>query len=365
MAIPMQSPWWAATQELTNQEENMTQLNLSGRPSSDKSQNSTKEPRDGSITNQTVGALGALAMFAAVIVIGSCTGSSKPVVVQQPTQPVAPVSAPAVATPAPVPAPVQAKAKSRKRRPTTVSYVNPEYGVSFSFPRQYSLKSGDAAQLSWGDLGPFQMDFVQPGGMTLAGVQLPDHAYPGSDFKSAFVNLSVNPRMTSAACGQFAFPEAKTAGGTSPAGTGEETITASETSGKESKAADKPALSQVEGSVRSTNTTVKIGEVEFTEVETSTPVAMQQTDAKYYHAFNNGACYEFALGIATEGGGSVEGVKPVDRQEVFGKLEKILATVKFKPAAAPEAEVPAPSAKEAASDASANTQGQSAIDRMF
>ena len=335
----------------------MTQLNLSGRPSSDKSQNSTKEPKDGSITNQTVGALGALAMFAAVIVIGSCTGSSKPAVVQRSTQPVAPVSAPAVTTPAPAPAPVQAKAKPRKRRPATVSYVNPEYGVSFTFPRQYSLKSGDAAQLSWGDLGPFQMDFVQPGGMTLAGVQLPGHAYPGSDFKSAFVNLSVNPRMTSDACSQFAFPEAKTVGGMSPAGTGEETTTASETAGKESKAADK--------SVRSTSSTVKIGEVEFTEVETSTPVGMQQTDAKYYHAFNNGACYEFALGIATAGDGSVEGVKPVDRQEVFGKLEKILATVKFQPAAAPEAEVPAPSAKEAAPDASVNTQEQSAIDRKF
>ena len=338
----------------------MTQLNLSGRPSSDASQNSTKEPtkepKDGSITSQTVGALGALAMFAAVIVIGSCTGSSKPAVVQQPTQPVAPVSVPAVTTPAP-PAPVQAKAKPRKRRPATVSYVNPEYGVSFTFPRQYSLKSGDAAQLSWGDLGPFQMDFVEPGGMTLAGVQLPGHAYPGSDFKSAFVNLSVNPRMTSDACSQFAFPEAKTVGGTSPAGTGDETTTPSEIAGKESKAADK--------SVPSTNTTVKIGEVEFTEVETSTPVGRQQTDAKYYHAFNNGACYEFALGIATEGDGSVEGVKPIDRQKVFGKLEKILATVKFQSAAVPEAEVPAPSAKEAAPGASANTQEQSAIDREF
>ena len=199
----------------------MTQLNLSGRQSSDTKRNSATEAteaKDESIKNQTVGALGALAMFAAVIVIGSCSRSSKPVAVQQPIQPMAPVSAPATAVAAPAPAPVAVKAKAKtKRRPaTTVSYVNPEYGVSFSFPRQFSLKSGDAAQLSWGDLGPFQMDFVHPGGVTLAGVTLPGNSYPGTDFRSAFVNLSVNPRMTAEACTQFAFPEVKGGTETSP-----------------------------------------------------------------------------------------------------------------------------------------------------
>ena len=38
-------------------------------------------------------------------------------------------------------------------------------------------------------------------------------------------------------------------------------------------------------------------------------------------------------------------IKPVDRQEVFGKLEKILATVKLQPAAAPETETATPSRK--------------------
>ena len=57
----------------------MTQLNLSGRPSNHPQQKSAAEPEGGSIKNQTVGALGALAMFAAVIVIGSCSRSSQPV----------------------------------------------------------------------------------------------------------------------------------------------------------------------------------------------------------------------------------------------------------------------------------------------
>ena len=118
----------------------MTQLNLSGRQSNNTQQKPAAEHEDGSIKNQTVGALGALAMFAAVIVIGSCS-SSKPVAVQQPVQPTAPVSAPApaVSTPAPTPAPVVAKAK--KHRAATLSYVNREYGLSFNFPRNYQLKT--------------------------------------------------------------------------------------------------------------------------------------------------------------------------------------------------------------------------------
>ena len=310
----------------------MTQLNLSGRQSSDTKRNSATEAteaKDESIKNQTVGALGALAMFAAVIVIGSCSRSSKPVALQQTIQPMAPVSAPATAVAAPAPAPVAVKAKAKtKRRPaTTVSYVNPEYGVSFSFPRQFSLKSGDAAQLSWGDLGPFQMDFVHPGGVTLAGVTLPGNSYPGTDFRSAFVNLSVNPRMTAEAYLKR-FPH---------------------------------------------------GAHAFSEVENSTTAATRQTNAKYYHAFSNGACYEFALDLGTETDGSAKGIKPVDRQEVFAKLEKILATVKLQPAAAPGTETATPSARTVAPDASSittngttntpnggsNTPEQSTLDRNY
>ena len=88
----------------------MTQLNLSGRPSNNPQQKPAAEPEGGSIKNQTVGALGALAMFAAVIVIGSCsqqqarsgaaTRSTCGTGLSSGRQP-----------PAPVPAPVQAKAK--------------------------------------------------------------------------------------------------------------------------------------------------------------------------------------------------------------------------------------------------------------
>jgi len=294
----------------------MTQLNLSGRQSNKtQQQKPSSDLEDGSIKNQTVGALGALAMFVAVIVIASCSRSNKPVAVQQPIQPSAPVSAPAVTVPATVPAPVLAKARAKKRRAATLSYVNPEYGISFNFPRNYQLTTGKEVQVASATSGPFQMDFVHPGGVTLAGVKLPDNAYPGTDFKSAFLNLSVNPGMTSEACTQFSFPDAS-------AGT--------------------DGSSQVKTAQAKTGK-VRIGGVEFDQTENSTAAMMKQTDAKYYHAFSNGTCYEFALGIATEGDGNVEGTTPVDRKQVFGKLEKILATVKLQPTVMPET-APLPSA---------------------
>ena len=294
----------------------MTQLNLSGRQSNDtQQQKPSVEHDDGSITDQTVGALGALAMFVVVIVIASCSRSSKPVAVQQPIQPATQVSVPAVTVPAAVPAPVavQVKPKAKKHRAATLSYVNPEYGISLNFPRNYQLKTGKEMQAGSATTETAQMDFVHPGGVTLADVKLPDNSFPGTDFKSAFLNVSVNPGMTAEDCTQFAFPDA---------------------AAEPSQAKTAPTKTSK----------VKIGSIEFDQVESSEAAAMKQTDAKYYHVFSNGTCYEFALGIGTESDGNVEGTTPVDREQVFGKLEKILATVKLQPAVMPETATPSASA---------------------
>lgn len=291
----------------------MTQLNLSGRQSNNTQQKPAVEHEDGSIKNQTVGALGALAMFAAVIVIGSCSRSTKPVAMQQPVQPTAPVSAPAPTVATPAPAPVAAKAK--KHRAATLSYVNREYGLSLSFPRNYTLKTdvasktGSETQIASVTTQPLPMNFVRPGGVKLAAVEMPGNSYPGTDFKSGVLSVSVNSGITSDTCAQFAVPEASTG----------------------TNVSNPVKIEQV-----------RFGATEFHEVENNTVAMTKQADAKYYHAFNNGACYEFALGVATNDDGKVEEITPVDRQAVFARLEKILATVKLQPAAVPETPAPGP-----------------------
>src|SRR5947208_5757784 len=81
-----------------------------------------------------------------------------------------PNPAPQVVTPEPTPvsapAPVEKKVqkKKAKKRPSTVTYAEPNYGVSFRYPKNYVLKAGDEPHLDLAGLGPVRMNFVQPGG---------------------------------------------------------------------------------------------------------------------------------------------------------------------------------------------------------
>ncbi len=204
-------------------------------------------------------------------------------------------------------APVQkpAQKKSRQRKLSASTYTNPAYGISFRYPKYDSLKEGDKASLQWDGLGPVEMNFVQPGGTTVSAVELPHRLYSGTDFSTAFFNVSVNPKLTAEQCEQFAFPD---------------------TSGPQ---ADSAASSKV-----------RVGATEFSQMEGIGGKDTKQADAKYYHVFENGTCYEFALGLETALDDTATDAKaetkPVNRNEVFRKLNWILSTVKIEQVAAPK-----------------------------
>jgi hypothetical protein len=185
--------------------------------------------------------------------------------------------------------------KVLKKRPSTVTYKDVASGVSFQYPRKYVLKTGEGAKLQWSGLGPVPMNFVDGGGVAIAAVEMPRGAYPGTDFASAFFNISVNRTLSADACSKFSLSDASHP---------DEAATA---------------------------TKVKVGDKELDQVQAFGGEAIKQADAKYYHLYENGACYEFALGLSTAGYGVEEGIEPVDRAQVFSKLEKILATVKLQP----------------------------------
>jgi hypothetical protein len=231
------------------------------------------------------------------------------------TQPTPPVTAP----PAPV---LQAAAKPVHKKvvrkvPATLAYADKTSGVSFQYPRKYSLKTGDAAdQLVSSE--PVPMDFVQPGGVAVAAVALPESAYPKSDLASAFFNVSVNKALTAEQCGEFS--EAKPA-------------VASAASAPADGAAPAPAPVQ--------SPKLMIGDLELLSWETLASQGTREEASKYYHVFENGACYEFALKVTTTGIENQGGATHVDRGEVFQRLEKILATVKIGSAAEVTASAPA------------------------
>jgi hypothetical protein len=241
-----------------------------------------------------------LVMVTVFVAVVSCSRKSNEPAPIASIAPAAPMAAPAPAAAAIAPMPAAPK-KVKKHRPTTATYVNGEYGVSITYPRKYGLKLGDDAQLFWPGLGPVATDFVKPGGVTLAAVELPASLYPDTDFASAFVNVSVNHAVTSEECAQFAFPQVST-----------------------------DAASAAKA---------KVGALEFNEIESIKGEAPKQADAKYYHVFQNGTCYEFALGLGTSGD-ETDGTTQVDREKIFSRLEKILATVKIKPVELPGTETP-------------------------
>ncbi len=176
--------------------------------------------------------------------------------------------------------------KTKKHRPANATYVNGTYGVSFSYPVKYSLQAGDKKTSA-----PLHPNFLKPGAVQVAAVDMPDYSYPDTDFSAGLLNVSVNTSMTAEECGQLV-PSSKDAEAAEP-------------------------------------TTVKLGSNQFAELEQMTGETTAQSDLKYFHLFKNGACYEFALDVETSRKTDEE-LAQVDRGKVFQQLEKILTTARIK-----------------------------------
>jgi len=272
-------------------------------------QSTNQAPNDNTISGTTLSSWSRqqkIAMIAGFAILGlllamsACSKqSSKPALaaVSSPASTSATFAVTAMPATAPTAAALPAPArKTPKKRPVNVTYSDPNSGVSFLYPRKFALTSGDKAQPQLAGVGDVPMNFVQPGGVAVATVALPDSSYPGTDFASAFFNVNVNRSVSQQECAHFAF------------------VDTSNTDG-EPVDAEK----------------VKIGSTEMEMTSNFSASAWAQAETQYYHSYENGACYEYVLGLGTEGFATEGGVKHVKRDEVFAKLEKILATVKINP----------------------------------
>ena len=295
--------------------------------------------------------------FAALLIICSVAvgcSSDKPKPATSNSQ--TPAMQPAAPTPAPAPVmqadnkPAPKKAVQR-RRPATVNYADKSSGVSFEYPRRYAIETGDAAsQLV--STNPIPMNFVVPGGVALAAVELPETNYVNTDFSSAFFNVSVNKTLSEDQCNQFAVPAQKAVvnSDSTPATT---EVAKQDAPKSDAQPSAQPVSNSDSSAVKSDQSIAKsddslkskllVGDMELRATEAVSGQGTRQSDSKFFHMYQNGACYEFALNVTTDA--SEEGlVKHVDRDKVFNRLEQILATVKISPVT-PEvtAEAPTPS----------------------
>jgi hypothetical protein len=295
-------------------------------------------------------------IFAAVLIVCSvtvgCSSSNsndnaqpKPVTANNQI-PVPPLQSQSTSMPAPVqPATKPAPTKVVHKKPATVNYADKTYGVTFEYPRRYAIETGDAATELLAS-NPMPMNFVEPGGVALAAVELPETGFANTDFSSAFFDVSVHKSLTADQCTEFAVPQPKTmTPSVTPASTTDSaSTTAAAPSSTTQSAAAQPTSTQPvstqpqAGSEQSTavkpstepasNSKLMLGDLELRATEAVSGEGSRQSDSKYFHVFQNGSCYEFALNVTTDA--SEEGlVKHVDRDKVFTRLEQILATVKI------------------------------------
>jgi hypothetical protein len=279
-------------------------------------------------------------VFAAVLIIcsmavGCSSDKPKPITAttQISTAQPEPQAMPALPVAKAEPKPAQKKPVVR-RKPATVNYADKTYGVTFEYPRRYAIETGDAAtQLIMSSAMP--MNFVQPGGVALAAVELPETNYVNTDFSSAFFNVSVHKTLNADQCSEFAVPQPKSAvtSESSPSSSDPNTQVAKTDTTKQDATvkSDSPAsTTQATPKTVSDSSKLLIGDMELRATEAVSGEGTRQSDSKYFHVYQNGACYEFALNITTDA--SEEGlVKHVDRDKVFSRLQQILATVKINP----------------------------------
>src|SRR6476646_11034543 len=166
--------------------------------------------------------------------------------------------------------------KKAIKRASTATYKNSTYGISFRYPKTYTMLTPekDSKESAWPD--PVAMNFTEPGGETLTTLVL-----PGTRVASYF-KASVNKSVSAEQCGKFA------------------------TTPEPSEASTNPPVDAEDDSIVPVTTNI-LG-VQFAKAESVT----EQSEARYYHHFENGACYEFALGVEDAPGTT----KPVDHLQV-------------------------------------------------
>jgi hypothetical protein len=269
-------------------------------------------------TNTNFDNTASILVFAAILIacslaVGCSSEKSQPVSTTNQSSMTPPVATPP--TPSPAAPVLQAATKPPHKKvvrkaPATVTYTDKTFGVSFEYPRKYGLETGDAAT-ELVSSSSIPMDFVQPGGIALAAVSLPESTYANTDMAAAFFNVSVNKALTADQCSEFSVPQPN------PAAPADPTVQAT-------AQVTTPPISKL-----------MIGDMELQSAETSSAQDSREEVSKYYHVFENGTCYEFSLKVATIKPDPTSEVatatKHIDRDEVFQRLEKILATVKMTP----------------------------------
>ena len=182
------------------------------------------------------------------------------------------------------PADVPAKPLSK-----TITYKSRDYGVSFEYPRQYAyvsaktIANGDASRKAKSDGSADQF--------TLASVEVPKGFYPDTDFDRGYLTVSLNESLSEDEC-----------------------------------------LATLGPNFQSAN----INGIDFKWVEADRGGSGESAKVRNFITYTNATCYELELGVKSKNEKGM--AREVDPDQVFKRLDAIMATVKIKPTLQPAKE---------------------------
>ena len=172
---------------------------------------------------------------------------------------------------------------------TTSTYQNADYGISFDYPNNWTVKPGDAAEGDYGLYTPYGPYQNASNTVSLITVEIPPSLYPGTNLKGAYFNLSVDRQLSQSQClALTSQPGPNNGGGT-----------------------------------------IVIGGVTFNWTRAGSAAAGTDEFSENYSGYTNGTCYEFNLGDTTGNDVSPTGTKMLGTATDISVLEGVLPSVKF------------------------------------
>src|SRR6266404_6383441 len=96
--------------------------------------------------------------------------------------------------------PARPSRKEFAREASLSTYHNPDEGISFRYPRNYSLEEGDVRESSFFLKRQEDLDSEQPGAALVATVLIPEDGYPNTTFEHGSLQLVVNEGGREGSC---------------------------------------------------------------------------------------------------------------------------------------------------------------------
>ena len=180
--------------------------------------------------------------------------------------------------------------KEFAREASLSPYYNPEEGISFRYPRNYSLEEGDVQESSFFLKRQEDLESEQPGATLVATVLIPEDGYPNTTFEHGSLQLVVNE------------------------------------TGREKDCRESNLLGAYGKSPR----TMAVQGIEFRWSGRESETAGTKILERVYAGYSEGTCYEFLLTVAAEEAPDPDGFKkPADINKIMKHLEKIVASAQF------------------------------------